>query len=85
MQPVERYVWEYLEDPSREDFYHYKGYSICQFILTSDIVVHSWENLSKISLNVFSCKNFDESTAEKFCKKWFNSKLVRQSICITRY
>ena len=30
MTPVQRHVWEYLEDPSRDDFEHFEGHSICQ-------------------------------------------------------
>jgi S-adenosylmethionine/arginine decarboxylase-like enzyme len=90
MIPVQRHTWEYLEDPSKEDFKHYEGHSICQFsvcqfILTSDIILHSWINSGRISLNIFSCKDYDEHKAEEFSAGWFDSKKVRQSITIIRY
>jgi S-adenosylmethionine/arginine decarboxylase-like enzyme len=87
MTPVQRYLWEYKNEGNKpaEESAHYVGYSVCQFILTSDIMIHSWDNLKKISLNIFSCKDFNEDEAVDFCRGWFKSKSVRQSVTLLRY
>ena len=87
MTPVQRHVWKYSNEGNKplEESMHYDGYSVCQFILTSDIVIHTWDNLRKVSLNIYSCKDYDEKLAEDFCVNWFKSELVKQAITIIRY
>lgn len=62
---------EYKKAPS-----HLKGITAVQFIKTSNIVVHSLDDLGRIYINIFSCKNFDAKTVIKFSKNWFNGKVV---------
>ncbi|HBY20091.1 MAG TPA: hypothetical protein DEG71_03625 [Clostridiales bacterium] len=86
MQRTELFYWEYSQDAnkSEEEFNHLKGWSAVQFILTSNITAHSFEVDRKMSLNIFSCKDFNESDAEKFCIDYFKGKL-KNSTCILRY
>ncbi|MBU2615975.1 MAG: S-adenosylmethionine decarboxylase [Nanoarchaeota archaeon] len=48
-----------------------RGYTAIQLIETSNIVVHLDEYEFKVFIDIFSCKNFDERTAEKFSKTYF--------------
>lgn len=55
---------------------HLKGTSAVQFIMTSNIVVHTLDLLGAVYINIFSCKDFDADTAKKFTEKWFKGKIV---------
>lgn len=53
---------------------HLKGTSAVQFILTSNIVIHTLDALEKVYLNIFSCKEFDADVAKNFAEEWFQGK-----------
>jgi len=55
-----------------------KGYSMTQFIETSDITCHFIENDKSLYLDVFSCKDFDISTVVKILKKYFAPKHIKK-------
>lgn len=57
---------------------HLKGISAVQFISTSDIVIHTLNDMKKVYINIFSCKDFDPKVVEKFTKKWFKGKVVNK-------
>ena len=62
---------------------HKKGTSAVQFILTSNITIHTLDILKNVYVNIFSCKEFDEKIAENFTKEWFKGDVVN-SITINR-
>lgn len=62
---------------------HTKGTTAVQFILTSNITIHTLDVLENVYVNIFSCKEFDEIAAEKFTKEWFKGEVVN-SITIKR-
>ena len=86
MERTELYCWEYLEDPTKdpEEFKHLKGYSFVQFIKTSNVTIHTFDLPCRVSLNIFSCKDFNQEEATKFCKDWFKGDVI-QDLCILRY
>ena len=51
-----------------------KGTSAVQFILTSTIVIHTLDLMKAVYVNIFSCKEFDTDSAEKFTADWFCSE-----------
>ena len=52
-----------------------EGWSCMQFIETSSITAHFEEqqNPKKAFIDIFSCKDFDETSAAKFCKNFFDA------------
>lgn len=56
---------------------HTKGTSAVQFILTSNITIHTLDLLNAAYINIFSCKAFDEKLAEKITKEWFGASECR--------
>lgn len=86
MTRTELFYWEYLEDQDKdpEEFSHLEGLSAVQFIKTSNITVHTFDNDKKVSINLFSCKDFDELEAELFIQNYFKG-LVKSSTTIIRY
>lgn len=51
-----------------------KGTSAVQFILTSNITLHTLDLLKSVYVNIFSCKKFDKNIAENLTKEWFEAK-----------
>lgn len=62
---------------------HTKGTSAVQFILTSNITIHTLELLGSAYINIFSCKEFDSTIAESFTVQYFKGQ-VAQSLTINR-
>jgi S-adenosylmethionine/arginine decarboxylase-like enzyme len=76
-------VWwdDYGLPPSkRQTLPHLKGTSAVQFIMTSNITIHTLDILKNVYLNIFSCKDFDAAKALKFSKEFFGGKIVNFKI-----
>jgi S-adenosylmethionine/arginine decarboxylase-like enzyme len=85
MKRCELYFWDDYGVPAKEkqDLPHTKGTSAVQFILTSNITIHTLDLLNAAYVNIFSCKQFDKTVAEEITKEWFGAKKCR-SIFIER-
>lgn len=59
---------------------HLKGTSAIQFILTSNITIHTLDLLNNAYINIFSCKDFDADAAMKFSADWFKGKIVNSHL-----
>ena len=70
------HFWDYDGDPEgyRKAPEHLKGTSAVQFIATSTIVIHALDDLGKVFLNIFSCKDFDADRVVDFCEGRFDGK-----------
>lgn len=82
MQAEKLSFWDYEGQP--EEYAkapkHLKGISAVQFISTSSIVIHSLDDLNKIFINIFSCKNFDPDIVKEFVKEFFEGQIVNNII-----
>ena len=76
MQRCKLVFWDDVGVPEdeRQSSPHTKGTSAVQFILTSNITVHTLDLLNAVYVNIFSCKHFDGETAEQLTKDWFNAQ-----------
>jgi len=74
MERADLHWWDYEDDPEEYETApsHLKGTSCVQFIMTSTIVIHSLEDLKKIFINIFSCKDFDAEETAKFTAGYFS-------------
>lgn len=70
--------WEY-ENPDEYDRApaHLKGISGVQFISTSNITIHALDELKRVYLNVFSCKDFKAIDVIVFAQEYFGGEVVR--------
>ena len=59
------------------------GTSAIQFILTSNITLHTLDLLGNVYVNIFSCKDFKTGEARAFTQNFFTAKSVREHV-ITR-
>jgi S-adenosylmethionine/arginine decarboxylase-like enzyme len=60
-----------------------QGYSLMQLITTSNICGHFMELDGTAYFDIFSCKEFNLSTAQNVVKEYFNPKKIRVNF-ITR-
>lgn len=74
MQRCERHFWDDKETPEEERQTEAQtvGTSAVQFILTSNITIHTLDLLRKVFVNIFSCKEFDHDIAAEFTESWFD-------------
>ena len=65
----------YLEDTPEHRKKGIIGWSICQFIVTSSLIMHFCEDPNKntgtLYLNYFSCKSFDPADVKNCLQKYF--------------
>lgn len=82
MQRCELHFWDDLYTPEEEKQTspHTTGTSAVQFILTSSVVIHTLDILEKVFVNIFSCKDFSTSEAEKFTADWFGGTVVNSTV-----
>lgn len=76
MNPEDRYFWDDLDTPEEEKQTdpHTKGTSAVQFILTSNITIHTLDLLGDVYVDIFSCKLFNMSEALDFSIKFFHAR-----------
>lgn len=84
MVPCARYFWDDVGEQveEKQTAAHTKGTSAVQFILTSNITIHTLDLLGKVFVNVFSCKDFDRAKARDFTAEHFGAKGVDELLII---
>ena len=78
MQRCELFWWDDDGVPKEEQQTepHLKGTSAVQFIMTSNIVIHTLDILGNVYLNIFSCKDFDDEIVMSVSRNWFAGRIV---------
>ena len=86
MQRCDLHFWDDVGVPEEEKQTepHLKGTSAIQFIMTSNVTIHTLDILKTVHINIFSCKEFDHDVAGDFTARWFDGKIVNQ-MSIVRY
>ena len=82
MERCELFFWDDLKTPEgeKQTSPHTKGTSAVQFILTSNITVHTLDLLEKVFVNIFSCKEFDVRVARWYTHWWFGGKVIKSKV-----
>ena len=78
MEPCKLSWWDDhgVSPEERQTEPHLKGTTAVQFILTSNIVIHTLDLMGNVYINIFSCKDFNSDIAKDFSAKWFKGKIV---------
>jgi len=78
MTQCEMHFWddENVAEEDKQTSPHTTGISAIQFILTSNITIHTLTKLGNAYINVFSCKDFKSHDAAEFTRKWFKGDIV---------
>lgn len=81
MERCELYWWDYLGYPEEYEKapLHLRGTSAVQFIMTSSIVLHTLDELGKVYVDIFSCKDFDPVIAREFTEQTFEGHTVNNN------
>jgi len=81
MERCELFWWDYADEPEeyKKAPPHLKGISAVQFIKTSNITIHILDELKKVYLNIFSCKNFNTNEAANFALLYFGGKTLHST------
>ena len=81
MQRCKLCFWDDIGVPEeeRQTSPHTKGTSAVQFILTSNITIHTLDLMEAVYVNIFSCKPYDKDVAELITKEWFGAKECRST------
>lgn len=69
MKVEDFYRWE--SEPDEPKIPELWGQSAIQFITTSNITIHILPLLGNVYINLFTCKEFDQDIAVKFCEHYF--------------
>ena len=74
------HFWDYddMEEEKEDAPPHLKGTSAIQFIMTSNIVIHTLDDLKAVYLNVFSCKDFVPDDVIALAKEWFHGTVAKR-------
>lgn len=85
MERCDLHFWDDVGVPKklRQTEPHLKGTSAIQFILTSNITIHTLDDLGQVYVNIFSCKDFDGNKATFITSEWFQGDVVNR-IEVTR-
>jgi len=77
MEREDLHFWDYEGHKEEYDAApaHLKGISAVQFIKTSNITIHTLDELKKVYLNVFSCKAYLPFDAIAYCEKFFGGNV----------
>lgn len=80
MKQEDLHFWDYEDDPKEKEKApsHLKGTSCVQFIRTSNITIHTLDDLKSLYLNLFSCKDFNSDKVAEYTKDYFKGEIVNQ-------
>ena len=86
MERCELFWWDDYGLPAeeRQTEPHLKGTSAIQFIMTSNITIHTLDLMGNVYLNIFSCKDFDAKKATDFSRKFFEGRVVSAKTIIRK-
>ena len=59
---------------------HTKGTSAIQFILTSNITIHTLDLMKRVYINIFSCKDFDADAAARLTQDFFGGQIIKSTV-----
>ena len=69
------HFWDYEEDERAKAAAppHLKGTTAVQFIKTSNITIHTLDDLGRVYLNIFSCREFDVAVGVSYATEYFGA------------
>lgn len=76
VSPEDCYFWDdyRISKEKRQTNPKTKGTTAIQFILTSNITIHTLDLLKTVFINIFSCKEYDKKAVESFTLDFWQPK-----------
>jgi len=82
MERCDLHFWDYEGEP--EEYakapIHLKGTSAIQFITTSNVTIHTLDEMKRVYINIFSCKEFDTSLTSDFVARVFEGTVMQSKV-----
>jgi S-adenosylmethionine/arginine decarboxylase-like enzyme len=80
MEQCDLHFWDYEGEPEEYSKapIHLKGTSAIQFITTSNITIHTLDEMRRVYLNIFTCKYLDGGAAEKVALEFFGGNVINR-------
>ena len=80
VEPCDLHFWDDVGVPDDEKQTDPKtqGTSACLFIITSNITIHTLDQLGSVYLDVFSCNKFDPIEVYGFACAWFRAQTMEK-------
>jgi S-adenosylmethionine/arginine decarboxylase-like enzyme len=82
MEREDLHFWDYEDYPDLKagEPLHLQGTSAVQFIRTSNITIHTLDQLRKVFVNIFSCKDFEAQAAAVFTANYFKGTIAKSTV-----
>lgn len=82
VRPQTRHWWddEGVAPEERQTDPRTKGTTVVQFLLFSNVTIHTLDLLRTVYINIFVCREFDEGSAVTFCREFFNANVARVTV-----
>jgi S-adenosylmethionine/arginine decarboxylase-like enzyme len=82
MEKCELFWWDDLESEEEEKQTDPQttGTTAVQFILTSNITIHTLDKLGKVFINFFSCKDFNTQLVKSLALFYFGGTIVNELV-----
>ena len=75
------HIWGSLKDENDTPYVKSDGLSAVQFLMESAVTSHFLDEIHKVYVDIFSCKEYDSFSAIQFCQDKIGGRLVQhQSI-----
>lgn len=85
MKRADLHFWDYdSEEEKMEAPDHLAGTSAVQFIMTSNITIHTLDKLRAIYLNVFTCADLNHNKVSEFCSDYWHGNIVSSTLIIRK-
>lgn len=80
MEACDLHFWDDVGVPEKEQQTdpRTKGTTAIQFIITSNITIHTLDLMDTVYINLFSCKDFDADAVAIFTERWFEGTIVNR-------
>lgn len=82
VRPQARYWWddENVAPEERQTDPKTKGTTVVQFLLFSNVTVHTLDLLRTVYINIFVCREFNTEGAVAFCREFFNADIAKVTV-----
>ena len=79
VSPEERHFWDDYGLPPEQCQTNpkTKGTTVVQFLLTSNVTIHTLDILRTVYINIFVCSEFDKDRAIAFSQEFFDADIVK--------
>lgn len=82
VRPEERHFWDDegvpLEDQQTDP--RTKGTTVVQFLLFSNVTIHTLDLMGTVYINIFVCREFDMKAAVEYSREFFKATLQKSEV-----